>query len=285
MIGLHRIRHRIKNLRNDLWLEAFLSQQVPELSNFLESLNHRWGSIQGSPRVLVIVAFERPEVLNLCLAAIERHLPSVEILVFDNSRSADKRQVIRALCKSRDTPYLGLPPTATRHPNRSHGLAMTWIWQRVLSQLPIESVGFIDHDLIATQPNDPFDYLQHQVCYGSLNSGQDDTWNLWAGYSFFRSSTFKSVRPNFLYDFSLNLDTGGRNWQGLYSKLNRGALKFASDEVLGVAVAHESFEAQMIDGAWLHLGGVSYNDNFQVKQRLFGALETEMLGVDGRSPP
>ena len=95
----------------------------------------------GGRNVGLIVAYEQPWALHWLLRTAARNVAGANLLVFDNSRRPDARSEIKRVCLDRGVPYLGLPPIPTRHPNRSHGMAMTWIYYNVVRpwRLPLSA--------------------------------------------------------------------------------------------------------------------------------------------------
>jgi hypothetical protein len=276
-------KHRLKNIRNDWLLRRYLTHEVPDERPFKVALRGSLGQLNGPTNLLCIVAFERAEVIDLCLSGLELFLANAAVAVFDNSRSDKGRALIAKVCQKHQVPYLALPPQSTTHANRSHGMAMSWVFDNVIKDLRPDQFGFIDHDLIALGPVDPFQPLSNQPVYGCLNQGKG-AWNLWAGYCFYRLSAMLEKEINFLYDFSRELDTGGRNWTGLYRFLKMEALTFPSDRIQSYpGLPDMDHPVQLIDGNWLHVGGVSYNDNLNIKQSLFQALVAHMNQLENQA--
>jgi hypothetical protein len=273
-------KQRLKNLRNDWLLHRYLAKTTPTHEQLLADLQARLKRVSGAKNLLCIVAFEQDQIIDLCLSSLRLFLRNATVAVFDNSSSERGRTQIKKVCAQHQIPYLALPAQSTTHANRSHGLAMSWIYQQVIKELNPDAFGFIDHDLIALSPVDPFSSLVSQPVYGSLNRGSN-AWNLWAGYCFYRSAELLDKEVNFLYDFSRELDTGGRNWATLYQFIDKDRLTFAPDGIdshLGLPdVTHP---VQLIDKNWLHIGGVSYNDNLDAKQSVFNALGTFIQRVE-----
>ena len=259
----------LRQLRNDALLAHYRHRSTPEVPGFLQ----RHADLQGQ-RIAIVVAFEQPWALRWQLRMAARNLRGAQVLVFDNSRTPAMRQQIRAVCEEHRTPCLGLPRYRTRHANRSHGMAMSWIWHNVVRPLRPESFGFLDHDLIPVAPIDPAVHLRDQPAYGLVYPGMLHYWYLWAGYCFYRYEAVAARPLNFLYDFSRELDTGGRNWGPLYRSLDRERLHAARRELLPLRPPSwsEARQVEVLDGAWIHVGGVSYNDNFEVKHAFFEAL-------------
>ena len=267
------VRQWLRQLRNDALLAHYRRQTTPELGAFLR----RNADLAGK-RVAIVVAFEQPWSLRWQLRMAARNLQGVQILVVDNSREASMRRQIREVCEQHRTPYLGLPRYRTRHANRSHGMAMTWVWHNVVRPLGPKSFGFLDHDMIPVAPTRPAEHLREQPIYGLLRPGRLQYWYLWAGYCFYEFEHTALQRLNFLYDFSRELDTGGRNWTPLYGALPRQGLRFASQEFVPLQPPSwpRACQVEVLDDAWIHVGGVSYKVNFESRRVFFDALFTAL---------
>jgi len=120
--------------------------------------------------------------------------------------------------------------------------------------IPVKKVGF-------------FERLGDQPFFGMERHAGSWAWNLWAGYCMFDFQSVATLPMNFLYDFSLGLDTGGRNWRCLYQNFDQKCFRFANDSSVDVrdTVLGTTRTIQFIDDCWLHIGGISYNDNFSSK--------------------
>lgn len=250
------VRHALRQVRNDAWLAAYKNIRTAELSQFLAEHEDMAGK-----NIALVVAFEQPWALNWLLQMASRNVSDMAVLVFDNSRNDSKRIEIEQVCESNRAPYLALPPNPTRHANRSHGMAMSWIYHNVVRAINPRIFGFLDHDLIPVRKVSIVDKLMDQPVYGLLNQGKFGFWSLWAGYCFFDYAGTKGKSINFLYDFSRDLDTGGRNWNSLYRDLDPRKLCLATSARVSVKVP--SIEnprmVQFIDENWLHIGGIGYN--------------------------
>ena len=264
------IQHALKQVRNDAWLAIYKNARADGLPQFLvenEGLANK--------NIALVIAFEQPWALNWLLRMASRNASDFTVLVFDNSRNPSKRVELKGICKQNKAPYLALPRNPTRHVNRSHGMAMTWVYHNVVRAINPRFFGFIDHDLIPVRKVSIADKLAGQPVYGLLNQNKLGFWSLWAGYCFFDHAGTKGKPINFLYDFSRDLDTGGRNWKSLYRDLDRGQLRVApSDSVSMKAPSIETPRlVQFIDGNWLHIGGISYNHYASENVEFFRGLE------------
>ena len=256
------LQHAFKQVRNDLVLHAYQRRPAAGEAAFIAQCAALSGTSIG-----LIVAFEQPWALDWLLAMARRNVRNCTLLVFDNSRRESARADIAAVCARHGAPYLALPSNRTRHVNRSHGMAMSWVYERIVRALEPETFGFLDHDLIPVVPLDMRERIGTQDCFGKLNDSRW-SWQLWAGYCFYRHARVRALPMNFLYDFSRGLDTGGRNWPWLYRRLARDTLRFAASDYLELCLpaTGERRTVEVVDERWLHIGGVSYNNNFAAKQ-------------------
>jgi hypothetical protein len=258
-LRLKPLDHFLIQICNDALQEVFRAFRPKGLNRFLQSAGHAVGTNVG-----LVVAYEQPWTLDWLLRAAGRNLTDGTLLVFDNSRRADSRIQIERICKDRGVPYLALPSSPTRHPNRSHGMAMTWIFHNVVRTLKPRTFSFIDHDLIPMEEIGLGHNLGDQLFYG-VPSVSKWGWSLWAGYCSYDFSGVHHLPLNFLNDFSRGLDTGGRNWSTLYKDFDRAGLRLGrrrgrkiSDPLDGAARSVE-----VVDGSWIHLGGASYSTRFR----------------------
>lgn len=262
-----------KLIRNDIWLKAYVSRKPERLAEFLE---HTKGLKNKS--VIAIVAFEQPWALNWLLQMAKKNLRESSVLVFDNSRDPMLRDEIEAVCTANDVLYFSLPRNHTKHVNRSHGMAMSWIFDNVIKNIEPKQFAFIDHDLIPVSPVDFSKALESQPFFGRRGGQKVDYWSLWAGYCLFDFKFLENKKINFLYDFSRGLDTGGRNWGSIYSLFDQTKIKFASRVFSKVYLPDfpDGVRVEFIDEKWVHMGSISYNDNFKIKSDFFKALAREL---------
>lgn len=272
------VQHAMKQVRNDAWIGVYRRKQAPQLGRFLKETAQLSGK-----NIALVIAFEQPWYLDWLLRMANANLADIKVMVFDNSRSDAKRREIEQVCAGNGVPYLALPANPTRHVNRSHGMAMTWVYYNVVRAIGPRIFGFIDHDLIPVRRSTIADKLAEQPAYGLVNVGKLGFWSLWAGYCFFEFDATKELPLNFLYDFSRDLDTGGRNWDTLYRQLDRSQMRIASSENVTMTVPSlaNPRQVQWIDRSWLHVGGVSYNESETPRDKIefFRALENTLRQV------
>jgi hypothetical protein len=271
-------QHALKQARNDAWLAVYKTIRPRRLTSFLKEAKQLAGN-----NIALVIAFEQPWALDWLLRMGNTNLTDTKILVFDNSRNDSKRIEIEQVCVKNRIPYLALPANPTKHVNRSHGMAMTWVYYNVVRAINPQMFGFIDHDLIPVHKVSMAEKIKDQPIYGLLNVGKFDFWFLWAGYCFFDYEITEGKSINFLYDFSRDLDTGGRNWNSLYRHLDRHRLRTAKFENLSMTVEQvkDSRLVQFVDESWLHIGGISYSYNSPQSIEFFRGLERKFNSESG----
>src|ERR1700734_614797 len=235
-----------KQLRNDAVQNSFLKRRPETLGKFLSDT----APLEGK-NILQIIAFEQADVLDFSIKMAMRYVADAALLVFDNSRRPSARVEIERVCRKRNIPYLALPKNLSRHPNRSHGAAMTWIWHNVVKAIRPAVSGFMDHDLIPLEKIELGKILGGQPFYGVPMVGKWG-WSLWAGYCVYDFAAVSALPLNFLNDFSRGLDTGGRNWNCLYKNHDRKRLRFAEWRLFDVMDPLKDVPRQIeiIDGRW-----------------------------------
>tara|TARA_B100000929_G_scaffold138745_1_gene109933 strand:- start:124 stop:996 length:873 start_codon:yes stop_codon:yes gene_type:complete len=267
-LKLSPLKDVLKQCRNDIWQFFFCLKKPEGFESFLQEQEFLKGK-----NIAIIIAFEQPWALSWLLTMAVINQPDFHFIVFDNSQFQDKRSELKQVCLRHGTPYLGLPKLKTRHVNRSHGMAMTWVYRNFVSAICPSVFGFVDHDLIPVSTSGILDEVKRQSIYGVLNKS-DMAWNLWAGFCFYDYAFVSGKNLNFLYDFSNGLDTGGRNNKYLYSKCDMSNLEYSPDELYLLNVDESNRRGvQLIDRSWVHIGSISYNDNLAPKKKFFEALE------------
>ena len=267
-LTLKPIGFSLRLLRNKIWLSLYKKARTEHLPLFLDKVR----SLEGK-NIALVIAFEHPWALDWQLRMAKRNLVDTTILVFDNSRRDSARLEIERVCRSNRAPYLGLPANPTRHVNRSHGMAMTWVYYNVVMAIKPRMFAYLDHDLIPVAKISLEQRLAGQPFYGYLRVNPW-AWNLWAGYCMFDFSMVADLPLDFLYDFSRKLDTGGLNWDCLYRNYDWKTMHMAESHHVMVRepVSGAIRKVQVIDAVWLHIGGISYNTNFDPKAQFFRNL-------------
>jgi len=262
------LQHGIKQVRNDVMQNAVLRQRPKTLEKFLAGNAHLKGR-----NIVNVVIFGQPWVLDFFLKMAGRHLADATVLVFDNSRQPSERTEIERVCHGHNIAYLGLPWNPTRHANRSHGIAMTWIFHHVVRAIQPATMCFIDYDLIPIERIELARTLGGQPFYGVAAISQW-AWALWAGYCLYDFSAVSALPLNFLYDFSRGLDTGGRNWNCLYKNHDRSQFRFADLKFEQVIDPTRGIprKVECVDDCWIHLRGVTHQKDFKANVGYFAQI-------------
>ena len=278
-LRLKPIVHRMRGVRNQVLMFFYLRKNTSALNDFVEK-------IRGSRKCAVVaIAFEQVEVIDWLIESFVKNVGDGFLLIADNSRDAAKAREIEKVCRHHTTPYLRLPKNRTRHVNRSHSMAMEWVYQRVIKTASPDFFGFIDHDLIPVVKVSLLSKLKDQDFYGLLrpggkNDADPNAWSLWAGYCFFDNKKLNNLGFNFLYDFSRGLDTGGGNYESIYQNYTKKEIRFCPvyGLILSFPELGEVREVQQIDEEWYHIGSVSYNNNIKNKIDVINGVRAALSG-------
>jgi len=251
-----------KNLRNILVDGMFRIQGRSKGKQLAEEIKkRRWKYVAFS------IAFNTPWLIDLLTEAWQKHSCGFDLVIIDNSNNPAARVQNASICQKRNIPYLGLPRNPEWNPNRSHGITLNWIWSNVVPLAALKIAGFIDHDCIPIRSSDILSRMNGLEAYGlrCISTKNPLIWKLWAGYCFFDFSIASKYKLDFKHRVEYGLDTGGGNWLSFYrfldQKIERDALR--GKETIEMNANSESFEAMLIDQAFLHLEGVSYFKKYQ----------------------
>jgi hypothetical protein len=251
---------RLKNWRNDVVDASFRRRCRAAGADFASRL-----PLEAREAVCFTVAFNTPWVIDILTAAWARHCRGMTLVVIDNSSDPDARVEIARIAAARGAPYLALPRNPEWSPNRSHGIAMNWIYHNVVRVLGPRIFGFVDHDCFPIRDIDLVQRMEKRSVYGFRRIAKDGSgrWNLWAGFCFFRLEDIGERVLDFKHRIEFGLDTGGGNWAAYYRDLPQEAVEDAPSRFVAEETASGTAERQVIDGAFLHLGGASYRDVFR----------------------
>jgi glycosyltransferase involved in cell wall biosynthesis len=166
---------------------------------------------------LIVLAFNKPELIKLHHAAIKKFLhDEYEYFVMDNSSKDEPSSQIKAYCLEQGINYVHLPKNPGIDESINPGLAFNWIYHNLIERFKPECFGFIDSDLFPTEPVSISPYLEKGDAWGVIHHRtpkpfgklRGDVWYLWLGLLFFHRERFAAQEPNFLPDWGI--DAGGR---------------------------------------------------------------------------
>lgn len=263
-----------KNLRNGLVDRAFRRTAAAEGRRLADQLSH-----SGAREAAFTIAFNTPWAIDLLTRQWSTNQPEFRLVVIDNSNDRSARVAHEDLCRQRDVPYLPLPRNPEWSPNRSHGIALNWVWFNVVRHAGLDVAGFIDHDCIPVASLDLRSRLAGRAAYGVRGASltHPQAWNLWAGYCFFRPAAAEGLAVDFKHRIELGLDTGGGNWDGFYRHLDPAAVGEAGHRIVQIELGDERPPVAMLllDEAFLHLDGASYREVFRdasIRRRILESI-------------
>jgi hypothetical protein len=215
------------------------------------------------------VTYNNSSLLEHQINLMRKYLEdSFVLVVADNSTNTSIRKDIQKICSNNKVGYIGLPKNPFTTSSRSHAICLNWIWKNYIKSLKPEFFGFIDHDIYPVEKHSLISKIEKNGLYGHVQ-GNELHWYLWAGFSFFSWTKVKNVE----LDFSpctvegVNLDTGGGNWEQLYSTLDKGAMDFPSHMYIKLREGEVAQSDKMeLIGEWLHSFNGSYWMNVNPKE-------------------
>lgn len=277
-VKLEPIKYLIKYIRNYFVTTLYVAKKGKNLDSFLKKCKHLSGK-----NIILIIAFEQPWVIEWQLKISKENIKDATIIIFDNSRDQSKKNKIKSVCHDLNALYFSLPKNKTLHVNRSHSLAMQWVYENVVKAIKPNIFAFIDHDLILIKGFGLLNAIKDQDFYGwhrgGLQRKNPDAWYLWAGYCMYNYTKIKKSNLYFMYDFANGLDTGGGNYDSLYHGYDDRNMNFSSASqvsinIPGVGVVED---LMVLDDSWHHIGSVGHNDNSKLKKdyvtTLFNKIE------------
>lgn len=254
-LHLRPLTQRYKTLRYRLVDDKYVKMPV-QSTEFADIVR----CIRGK-NVIATVAFEDPDCLALHLALLRKYVVLDQVIVFDNSRLEKTRVVNAEVANAYHANYVCLPPNpwTGRNGSRSHGTALNWIWHNVLKPGEPNAFGFVDDDLYAIAPTNPFAPLDKYPYYGDIRVAAD-RWFLWAGFCFYRFASVSDQPLDFGLDWFVGLDTGGANWDVLYKHLPRDTLPARPVEWMSILAGVDDHQAGIERrGDWIHEVGWTWS--------------------------
>ena len=270
-----------KNLRNEMMDKAFRRAGRAERDRFLAGFN-----ADGRP-VVFAVAFNTPWVVDLLTASWAEHVADAILVVVDNSKDDAVRLTHREICRVRGVAYVELPKNREWHPNRSHAIAMNWIYYNLVEAVKPVVFGFLDHDCFPIGPVSFAERLEGRCAYGLVWRATRDPakWYFWAGFGFFRYAVTSGRAVDFKHVYEWGADTGGRNWEPIFSTLQASDLREAKDERVPAGDGAPVSRMQIIDERFNHIGKASYTaDLAKPEQRKALADFLWALYLPGKRP-
>ena len=257
------IIRNLKNKRNALINYYFLKQKSSDTELLLTEL-------RNEKSVVFSIAFNKPKCIEFLIYCWRQNAKNTELIIIDNSTDPISRIKIKNLCQNKNILYLALPKNPEWHPNRSHALAMNWVFYNIVIKISPKYFGYLDHDCFPFYTFDLNDKLESSLIYGEKRVSEKltDVWSFWAGFCFFNFEYVKIRKLNFTHSLELGLDTGGQNWDVLYKGVTTNKMYFARSYVLALMNLNSNLSQYNIVDEFVHFGSASRQDKgnqFSVK--------------------
>lgn len=208
---------------------------------------------------LATIAFNNPMVISEQIRLLRKNLQDpFEYTVADQSPDPELAARIRRVCAEAEVGYLMLPRGRLRlDPSMSHGRALNWVLANYLRPRRAHYVGLLDHDVFPIRPTAVIPRLSHAPVWG-VEQRRGRRWYLWPGLNFFDARRI----PLELLDFlpAPGFDTGGRNYETVYSKLDPDDLDAPSTGRRRLRDGDEAIQSDhySLIGDWLHTFNASH---------------------------
>ena len=231
----------------------------------------------GGRKVLFSVAYQDPQAIDWQAALVRHFVAGVLYVVVDNSPQDADAKAIEVVAARHGVAYLRAPPNPWEKSSRSHGIVLNWIWHNIIRPGAPEAFGLLDHDLFPTAPDDPFAPLAKQDAYGYVRFTEPPhpkRWFLWAGFTMMRFAAVRDLDLDFGQDWFMGLDTGGGNWDALYSRLDLDQLEQMPSRFLAYRDGIEMRQGPLQwCGPWLHeVGQMGEPEIMKDKRRVVGEI-------------
>lgn len=227
-------------------------------------------------KALFTVAFNDAQAIDWQAALVRHFVPDALYVIVDNSPEDGQAAAIERVAAAHGVAYLRCPPNPWKKSSRSHGIALNWIWHNVIRPGRPEAFGLLDHDLFPTAPDDPFAPLARQDIYGYVRFAEpaNGRWFLWAGFTMMRFAAVQDRDLDFGQDWFIGLDTGGGNWDPIYSRLDLDGLEKVPSRFVPYRDGIETYDGPLQwCGTWLHeVGQMGEPEVMRDKRRVIGDI-------------
>jgi hypothetical protein len=203
---------------------------------------------------LVTVAFNNEHVIAEQIRLLRKNLKDPFCYTVADNSADDRRGVaIERLCFEEGVPYLRLPRVRTfvPAPSLSHGRALNWLIRNYIGPRRARYFGLLDHDVFPMRPTTVIAKFSNAPAWGHLQR-RDHRWYLWPGLCFFDASEIAIGELDFMP--GRGTDTGGRNYESLFSSLDEEALEPPSHTYGRLREGDGSPQSNLYEeiGDWLH---------------------------------
>ena len=213
---------------------------------------------------IVCVTYNNPELIKHQFHLLKKYFKgSYNFLIADNSSDKNARKQIEEYCKTQSISYISLPTNPYKTGSQSHAASINWVMRNYIGVKQPDYFGFIDHDIFPVEPFSVEDILKKQSIYGLLQQ-RESLWYLWAGFCFFNFKSFDVSQMDFMPGpvNGIALDTGGKNWDLVYSKIKSDSIEFPKQTYQNLREGNVAQSDKLeIIGNWVH----SFNGSYWMK--------------------
>lgn len=243
-----------KNKRNGIVNRYFLKQTSTQQYEVVEKL-------KNLDFIVFCIAFNKPDCIQIMIECWKRYALNTTLVVVDNSSCINAKRDIAELCHLNGIFYLSLPRNHEWHPNRSHALAMNWVFYNLVIEIKPDYFGYLDHDCFPYKKFDLSAHLSGHEIYGDrrISYKHPEVWNLWAGFCFYKYDHVKDRDVNFTHSIELGLDTGGKNWNSVYKNLLKQNCNFSSVKHIKDLDIKCGQRFNAVLDSFVHIGSVSHS--------------------------
>lgn len=266
------VSRNIKELRADAMLGRYYGTEA--------SGEGEYPAPEGDYCEIVTVAFNNSRVIDYQITMLRRFFKTpFRYTVYDNSTNEEESKRIQEVCRMRNNGYVRLPKQYCIKPGMasySHGIALNWIWKNRVSRSSAKYLAILDHDIFPVQDFYVEEYLADQPVYGLVWQAKKSSrvkevvWHLWAGFGYFRMEYLRNKRIDFRPDWNKNADTGARNYEALYRKLDPVAIKTVKDKFFRFDTDSPWENGYgWFDCGWIHMwNGSNYTGSDKWEQKM-----------------
>ena len=229
-------------------------------------------SMTGGNLFIITIAYNHVKLIEKQIELVKRFGRDDDYrhVIVDNSPKRRVRKQIKQICAREGVDYVCVPRYIDKLISHklfgnglSHGAAINWMFYHVLKYNQPESFALLDHDVLPLKDFSLRELLHSRDFYG-VERNKGIGWYLWPGWSIFRYNIVEKCKPNFLPEFvdGTYLDSGGGNYERLYSKYSLDTISFPKvvtkrvRKTEGLSRNDEIYHGdclQYIGHTWLHI--------------------------------
>lgn len=274
-LNQNKLTRYFKNKRNGIVNRYFLKQTSTQQYEVVAKL-------RNLDFIVFCIAFNKPDCIQIMIDCWKKYALNTTLVVVDNSSCINAKREIAELCHLNSIFYLSLPRNPEWHPNRSHALAMNWVFYNLIVEIKPDYFGYLDHDCFPYKKFDLSSHISGYEIYGDRRISYDhpEVWNLWAGFCFFDFKYLEGKKLNFTHSIELGLDTGVKNWEVLYKFLSQQQCTFAHVKS-GVMFANKyNQKFHSVIDSFVHIGSASHSVKSKaIRPEILVKLFNELVNI------